>query len=509
VRLRIILRNAASNWVGYAVTLLVGFFLSPFLVHRLGNTGYGIWTLIVATTGYFGMLDLGIRSSVARFVARHVARADSEGVNRTMSTAFTMLACGGLTAACLTLVLWTGFSHFGVASQYQASARTALLIFGLNLALMLPMGVFGGLLIAVERFDVITATTAVSALVRAGLFVFLLRADCSLVALALAAFAVACLESGTLAAAAHVIYRPLHLARRYVSLSTVRELLAFSIYRFVWVIANQLIFYTDSLVIGIFLNATAVTYFSIAGSLINYGRNIVSLAADTLYPAATRYDSHNDTAGLQRLLIYGTRAALMVSLPLCIGYIFLGSQFITLWMGPGYAVSAACLVILTIPQVTGMSQNVSALVLAGMAKHKVLAQIALVEGIVNLVLSIVLVRRIGVTGVAWGTVVPHLISSAIVVPLYTLRLLGVSPRDYFVKSFIPPLVCAIPAAGVAYTLSILVTRPSVPVFIAEALMVVSTFAACGYFICLGPEQRALAAGKAQAWIRRPALARGA
>src|SRR5262249_49102474 len=83
-----ILRNVLSNWTSYVVTALVGFGLTPVVVHSLGNTGYGLWTLVVSMTGYFGLLDLGIRSSVGRFVTRYIALKDDEGANRIVSTAF-------------------------------------------------------------------------------------------------------------------------------------------------------------------------------------------------------------------------------------------------------------------------------------------------------------------------------------------------------------------------------------------------------------------------------------
>ncbi len=105
----------------------------------------------------------------------------------------------------------------------------------------------------------------------------------------------------------------------------------------------------------------------------------MSLVTDTLYPAAPRMAAKQDLAALRDLLIQGTRVSLLVALPLCLGYVFLGKQFITLWMGKDYSVSWIYLVILTIPQFTGMSQYILALVLAGMARHKVLAYLILGE----------------------------------------------------------------------------------------------------------------------------------
>src|SRR5687767_14498774 len=92
-----------SNWTSYLVTAAVGFVLAPVIVHSLGDTGYGLWTLVLAMTGYFGLLDLGIRSSVGRFVTRYMALDDERSVNRTVSTAFVILGLGGVLAFLATL----------------------------------------------------------------------------------------------------------------------------------------------------------------------------------------------------------------------------------------------------------------------------------------------------------------------------------------------------------------------------------------------------------------------
>ena len=260
-------------------------------------------------------------------------------------------------------------------------------------------------------------------------------------------------------------------------------------YRFIWIIANQLIFYTDSLVIGIFLGASEITFYAIAGSVITYGRNIVSLATDPLYPIVSRLDSKKDMAGLRDLQVMGTRISLMVGLPVCLGFVFLGRQFITLWMGAQYGRSAVILAVLTIPQFTSMSQYVSALVLSGMARHKVLAYIALGEGLANLGLSIILVRRIGVIGVAWGTVVPHLINTTIAIPWYTLHALDLDVGEYFRRALVRPLLCAVPIGIACYAFSRTAENVTWLSFGGEVATIAVIGAVMGFFICLDSEQR--------------------
>ena len=339
-------------------------------------------------------VDLGLRQSVGRYVSRYVGLDEPAEVNRTISTAVSMLTGGGVFALVVTLLLRANFhTLFTIEPHFEHAARAALLIAGCNIALALPLSVFSTVLWAVERFDIVTGISICGALLRAGLVISALRSGAGIADLALITLLVSVSEYAATILCAKALYKPLRIGPTWVGMARARELFGFGIYRFVWVVSNQLIFYTDSMVIGHYLGAGAITPYAIAGSLINYARNIVSLSSDAFYPIASRLDGKKDLTGLRDLLIVSTKLALTIGLPLCVGLIFLSRQFVTLWMGEAYASSALFVAILTIPQFTSMSQYSSTLILVGMAKHRTLAYIALAEGVANLILSVILVQK--------------------------------------------------------------------------------------------------------------------
>ena len=79
---RQILKNVGSSWSALAVNVLVGIFLSPFILHHLGDAAFGVWVLIFSVTGYYGLFDLGIRSSIIRYVSKYTATGDREKLTR-------------------------------------------------------------------------------------------------------------------------------------------------------------------------------------------------------------------------------------------------------------------------------------------------------------------------------------------------------------------------------------------------------------------------------------------
>ena len=170
-----IFTNIIANWVGYALAAVVGFFLSPFVVHRLGSSVYGFWVLIGSVTGYLGLLELGIRSSIIKYVSEFTARGEDERLNDLLTTAFRCyLVVAGLALA-LSAVIAVGFdSLFQVEEQYRHTAKYATLAVGLNLALSFPLGMFGAILMGRQRYDLSNLIAIGSLLLRTALIVALL-----------------------------------------------------------------------------------------------------------------------------------------------------------------------------------------------------------------------------------------------------------------------------------------------------------------------------------------------
>ena len=72
--LRVLIRNIVSNWVGFSVQVAVAFFLTPFILHSLGDTRYGIWSLVIGLTGYYGLLDPPGSAPALRSTSRGILR---------------------------------------------------------------------------------------------------------------------------------------------------------------------------------------------------------------------------------------------------------------------------------------------------------------------------------------------------------------------------------------------------------------------------------------------------
>ena len=163
-------RNISSNIAGYLVSAVVALFLSPFVIGKLGDVRYGLWAMLMAVTGYYGLLDLGVRSAVGLYVTRYWAKEDTDGINRTLNTATILLGGVAALAMVLTIVLtllipsWITVEDTGAPALDGAAlatliddVQTALLIAGGGIALGLPLALWSTVAYARKRFDISNA----------------------------------------------------------------------------------------------------------------------------------------------------------------------------------------------------------------------------------------------------------------------------------------------------------------------------------------------------------------
>jgi O-antigen/teichoic acid export membrane protein len=457
IRLRQLAGGVAMNWLAVIATIVSTFLLSPFIVRSLGDTGYGVWVLVTSTIAYLGLLDLGLRGAVTHFLARHHATGDHDLASRSFSTVFQVrLTMGAVTVlATAVIALWID-SMFRIPAEYVAAARWSAVLVGASFAVTLICGIFGAGLAALNRFDVLSGITIAQTVVYAVGTALLLSAGYGLIALAVWQAATVGISNAVQVWSCRRIYPQLRLRfERRIDTALLREIWTFSFYIVVISVSGYLIYFSGNIITGAFISAAAVTTYSIAVRLIEYHRQIATSLAQVFMPLASSMHAQQDAASIHRLLLYGTRAAVLVSWPIQAVLFFRGATFIDLWMGHEYgAASGAVLQILLISNFLVVGNGVAANITFGLGKHKPFALWQSAEAAVNVTLSIWLVRGLGlgVSGVAWGVTLPSCVSHGLLWPAYITRLVDYPIRRFLLQAWIRPALAVMPfAAACAWT----------------------------------------------------------
>jgi O-antigen/teichoic acid export membrane protein len=477
LRARHIARNVLFNWVGIIANMAVGFFLSPFILHRLGNVAFGVWALAVSVVGYLGLLDLGMQNSVLRFVSQGHTKKDHLGASEAISAAlWVRLQISGL-AIVISAGIAAIFPYvFKITPDLVGDARKAILLIGATTAISMSVGVVGGVLSALNRYDLQNYVVLVQTAIRVVGVVTALRTGHGIVAIALCELVAVLVGNLLLVWVARRLYPELRIRLNKPKSETLRKIWSYSSYVFLTTVAVQLVYQTDNLIVGAFISTTAVTFYAIANQLCRYVTQVVGSMGNTFMPAASTYEAAGDTTGLLMLYKNGTRATLMVSLPVMTTLILRGPAFIGLWMGPQYSHSSGTvLILLSIPLLFAFANRTATAIAFGVEKHKTTSLWAIGEGVANLVLSVVLVRWYGIYGVAIGTMVPSLFAQLILWPGYISKLVGLNTVEVLWKIWAPMYLATIPFAAATYAVQVLFPARTLSIFILQVIATLPIF----------------------------------
>lgn len=448
---RQILKNVGSSWSALATNVAVGIFLSPFILHRLGDAAFGVWVLIFSVTGYYGLFDLGIRSSIIRYVSKYTATDDRENLAHFVNTALFTYTSIGVVSMVLTALLSSYVERmFKVPPEMHSQARLLLLMVGASVSLSFPLGVVGGMLEGLQRFYILNWTSIGATLARAALIVYFLHRGYGLLTVALITVILPVFSS---ILRAIIVFRlcPIPLGLRYVDRASFRHMANYGGTTFVVMVAARLRFRTDAIVIGTMMSAVAVTWFNIGSRIVDYAQEFVTSLSQVFVPMASQSEATGNLDRLRKIYIAGNRACAFLILPITAILILLGRHIIRIWMGARYIPhSYPVLVVMIIPYTLMLSQAASGRVLFGLGKHQTLAAITAIEGVANLILSIALVPPLGIVGDALGTAIPLSFTCIWFLPRQLRKRIGVPVRIFLREAYTLPILLTLPMVAVLW-----------------------------------------------------------
>jgi O-antigen/teichoic acid export membrane protein len=402
--------------------------------------------VVESILAYFTLLDMGLAACLVRAVARHTTTGDPEKLNRMASSCLALFLAAGVVA----LVVGTPVL-LAIAPRLEAKCEPAdeilpfMLIMLANLAASLPLSLFPSILDGLQQFTAKSLVRLVILGVRTTGIVIALNRGGGLLPLALIYSFCTILEHAVFWFLCRRSLPGLQLSRRWVDRDTLRQVRTYSVDAFVAMLAGRITLQTGAIAIGLLLPAGQVTFFATASRLIDYAKSLLRQITTTLTPGVSALEARGDLDGIRRLFLTATRWVLYAVLPIQLGLYAFSRAFLERWVGSEFV--RECQPILRILSVTltlGLAQSVASRMLYGLGQLRLFARLALLEGVLNLLLLVLLIRPYGSIGVAVAVSIPNVLF-CLGVLAYTLRLLNVPVRQYLGEWLKPVVASAVPA----------------------------------------------------------------
>lgn len=427
MRVRRSLLNFGTSALFLGVTMLVALKAKPWLVQWLGKSRFGGFTVVSSSQGWLALLELGLGGALGPILARAIAREDERSLRATLAAgtrAYAAVSLVTIVVGLLSIPLIPRFAQ-GLSAGEVDDLKRAWVV-GLASFLTLALLPMRWVIEARQLGYVVNLLMLAQSLLITGLSLVLARAGWGMTgqaaAQAIGVWTVSLVMAGGVLRASpgtwHAIWTdsPSREARR--------ALWTLSLPTLFINLSGRLGLLSDALFVGGFRGAGDVTTLVNTQQLTNIGQGVLQGAGGASWAALAELHHQGGHEVFNRRLIEITRAVAVLGLVGLVPIVAYNRAFVRLWMGSDYYGGDAVTVFAAVNAVLLAEQSLWAWCFTATGKVRALVAPAVGAAALNVVVSVWLTRRVGISGPLIGTTVALAAVGLWALPLRLYRVFG-------------------------------------------------------------------------------------
>jgi O-antigen/teichoic acid export membrane protein len=237
-------------------------------------------------------------------------------------------------------------------------------------------------------------------------------------------------------------------------------------------VSNQMRTALDRIIVGKWVGISQVGVYGLAAQLLEYIMTVIIQGMNVLTPRFANLAGTNNRDEIRKIFKTSIRISAFMAFGFCLGALIFGEKLIVLWVGTEFIEAKYILWILTIGFAFDLAQNPGISLMFALNKHYLYASMIVVEAIAKIAISLLLVSKYGMVGVALGTALPMLVTRTLVQPVYVSRLLGMNLLEYG-KPIVVQMIIAALIVGTVYYFNMMEPRGHTIADLIGSMVVVS------------------------------------
>lgn len=414
------------NYVVIFLNTVVGLLYTPYMLRMMGQSEYGLYSLVASVIAYLTVLDLGFGNAIVRYTAKFRAEKKTEEQYEMFGMFFLLYLVIGIIAFGIGLGLYfnvdTLFGNTMTAVELDR-ARIMMLLLVANLAFTFPMSIWSSIIQAYEDFVFQKSLNIIRIILNTAVMICLLHFGYKAVAmvvvqtifnvLTLVVNFIYCRRKLNI----HIYFRFKHFHWGFL-----KEVAIYSFWIFLNAIMDRVYWSTGQFVLGAMVGTVAVAVFAIAIQLEGMYMQFSTAISSVFLPKVTAMVATNRSRKeISDLFIRTGRIQYIVLSYILSGFIIFGRQFIELWAGAGYSDAYIISLLFFIPLTVPLIQNLGITILQARNEMKFRSVLYIIIALVSLGMQIVLTSHFGGIGCAMGVSGALVVGQILIMNVYYRR----------------------------------------------------------------------------------------
>ena len=405
--------GAIISYVALFLNIVIGLLYTPWMINTIGKADYGLYTLAMSVISLF-VFDFGLGSAVTRFVSKYLAEGRQDKVDNLLGLVFKLYLIGDLFIfLCLSVIyFFLPYIYQGLTSEEMESFKVVYLIASLFCVFSFPFIPLNGIITSYEKFIQLKSCDLIHKLI-----VVALMTGCLLMGGGLYSLVIVHSIAGIII----ILMKLAVLGKTRIAAirwsfwdkAVLKSVLGFSVWVTVIQLAQRCIFNIAPSILGMFATSSAITVLGIAICLEGYSFSLANAMNGMFMPKVSRMLADNNREQILRLMTRVGRLQIYVLGIIIIGFITVGADFIYVWLGTGYEDVYLCTIMLIIPAIFHLPQDIGTTTLFAEGKVRFQAYAFIVMALINLALAFPFTKLWGVRGLCLSIMISYFVRTAI------------------------------------------------------------------------------------------------
>ena len=481
--------GAVLSYIGIAVYILVGLLYTPWMIRVIGKDDYGLYTLAYSIVSLF-VFDFGISAAVQRFVAKYLAEGNKEKVNHCVSLVYRLyIYIDIVILIVLTTIFFLIPYIYRELTPVQISRLEVVYVMAALFSVVsFPFIPLNGILSAYEKFVQLKTCDLLSKVLTVTINVICLYCSGGLYALVLTNVIVGLF----------VIILKFIIVRKqtdikvqigYRDSTEMRSLLGFSGWTTVVALCQRCIFNIAPSILGMFAGAAVIGVLGISISLESYTYTFACALNGLFLAKISRI--LNDKGDVLPLMIRVGRIQILTLGLIMIGFLVVGKDFISAWLGSGYEDAYICTLLLITPAFFLLPADIADQTLIASGNVKYRAYVYLIMALVNIPLSVIMTKYYGLIGLSVSIFIAYMIRN---IALYYMfhKKLAINVAEFVRGSYIKMLPGLLVSGIGAYLLSSLISLSGWHCVAVKTVIVIISYVVAMWLLSMNDSEKDMA-----------------